>query len=204
MAKTIGWMSPGWLQGLFFIAGLILAGTVHPQEVGVAAVVNGIEISNFRLERYFEDFLKERGRNLGTIRNPQAYKRLRKEALERLIDRELLVQEAARRGIEAPVGEVEALKARIVGGYKTRETFLRRLGDAGFTEDSFYDYLRRDLMARRALVAMVVEEAVTPVPEAGRTIEPGRPPAAETHREVEARVLQNLRTTAQIKVLLPL
>ena len=135
----------------------LAVGLAAAQETGVAARVNGVEISNFRLERYFDDFLKERGRNLATIRNPQAYKRLKREALERLIDRELLIQEAARRQIVIPAEEVAAARQRVAAGYKTASTFALRLADAGFTEAGFDDYLRRDLMARRALAELLRE-----------------------------------------------
>lgn len=43
----------------------------------IAARVNGEEISEFRLERYFAEFLEDQGRALGSIRNPKAYKQLR-------------------------------------------------------------------------------------------------------------------------------
>lgn len=195
MAKQI---NRGWRNiwgGLLLLAGMALTTLVPAQETGVAARVNGVEISNFRLERYFEDFLKQRGRNLGTIRHPQAYKRLKREALERLVDRELLVQEAGRRGIEVAAEAVVAAREQVAGGFKNRETFRVRLSDAGFNEASFDDYLRRDLLAQRALSVLVDE---MPPAEA----EPRTP--AEWRREAEAKVLQNLRQAAEIKVLLPL
>ena len=52
----------------------------------VAARVNGEEISQFRLERYFAEYLEDQGRALGSIRNPKAYKQLRQKALDALIE----------------------------------------------------------------------------------------------------------------------
>lgn len=188
-------MNKGW-RSLVLLTGLLLATAtvVTAQETGVAARVNGVEISNFRLERYFDDFLKQRGRNLGTIRHPQAYKRLKREALARLIDRELLTQEAERRGIEIPAAEVAAAREQVAAGFKSRETFRLRLGDAGFDEARFDDYLRRDLMAQRALAALVGEASA-----AAAAASPSVAP-----RELEPQVLQELRRKAEIKVLLPL
>jgi peptidyl-prolyl cis-trans isomerase C len=140
---------------LLLAAALTAAALAVPaQEVGVAARVNGTEISVFRLERYFEDFLKERGRNLGAIRNPTAYKRLKREAMEELIERELLYQEAQRRGLAVDAAAVEAARARVAAAYKTPEAFRRRLADAGFSDAAFADYLRRQLMAERALAEL--------------------------------------------------
>lgn len=198
MAKI---MASGWRRlwrGLLLLASLALATAALAQETGVAARVNGVDISNFRLERYFEDFLKLRGRNLGTIRHPQAYKRLKREALDRLVDRELLVQEAERRGIQIPAEQVVAAREQVASGFKTRATFLVRLSDAGFNEASFDDYLRRDLLAQRALTVLADETPPAATAEADR-----RPPA-ERRREAEALALQNLRQAAQIKILLPL
>lgn len=188
-----GWKN--FVCGIWLLAGLTFATAALAQETGVAARVNGVEISNFRLERYFEDFLKQRGRNLSTIRHPQAYKRLKREALERLIDRELLVQEAGRRGIEIPAEAVVAAREQVAAGFKSRETFLMRIGDAGFNQASFDDYLRRDLLAQRALASLI--DAVPP-PAGGVAAAP-----AEWRHEAETRVLQDLRQGAEIKVLLP-
>jgi peptidyl-prolyl cis-trans isomerase C len=127
------------------------------QEVGIAAKVNGGNISIFRLERYFEDYLKEKSRNVATIRNPSAYKRLKRDALERLIDRELLAQEASRRAINITAAELADACKLVVAGYKTPEAYRRRLGEAGFTDATFDDYLRQDLMAQRALAELTVE-----------------------------------------------
>lgn len=192
MVKRIDKAWRGLLRGLVLLAGLLLAPAAAAQETGVAARVNGVEISNFRLERYFDDFLKQRGRNLGTIRHPQAYKRLKREALARLIDRELLTQEAERRGIAIPAAEVAAAREQVAAGFKSRETFRLRLGDAGFDEARFDDYLRRDLMAQRALAALVGEASAAAA----------SPPVAP--RDLEPQVLQELRRNAEIKVLLPL
>lgn len=127
---------------------------LQAQEQGIAARVNGVPITVFRLERYFEDYLREQGRNLATLRSPAAYKRLKRDALERLIVRELLVQEARQRGIAVTDDELATARDRVVAGYKTREAFHRRMREAGFTEATFDDYLRQDLMAERALAAL--------------------------------------------------
>jgi hypothetical protein len=83
-----------------------------------AARVNGVEIGLMRLERYFSEYLDAQGRAVTSIRNPGLYKRLRDQALDELIDKELLWQEAQRQGIavsdehvSAQVGEIEAASA---------------------------------------------------------------------------------------------
>lgn len=128
-------------------------------EPGVAAKVNGVEISVFRLERHFEDFLKERGRNVGTLRSPVAYKRLKREALDELIDRELLWQAASRAGRTADPEALAVALKRSESAFKGREAYLRRLQAAGFDEASYADYMRRTL-AGSAMHETLVDEAL--------------------------------------------
>lgn len=120
----------------------------------VAARVNGEEISEFRLERYFAEYLEDQGRALGSIRNPKAYKQLRQKALDALIDRELLWQEALKRGVvisDATVqSQVEQTRQAIGGA----EKFARRLEDAGFDEAGFAEYTRRELAAQQVFAEL--------------------------------------------------
>ncbi|RON53911.1 peptidylprolyl isomerase [Pseudomonas frederiksbergensis] len=114
----------------------------------VAARVNGEEISEFRLERYFAEYLEDQGRAVASIRNPKAYKQLRQAALEALIDKELLWQEALKRGVvisDATVRSQVELTRQAIGG---AEVFARKLQDAGFDEASFTEYTRRELAAQ--------------------------------------------------------
>lgn len=120
----------------------------------VAARVNGEEISEFRLERYFAEYLEDQGRALGSIRNPKAYKQLRQKALDALIDREVLWQEALKRGVvisDATVQhQVEQMRQAIGGA----EKFARRLEDAGFDEAGFAEYTRRELAAQQVFAEL--------------------------------------------------
>lgn len=113
-----------------------------------AARVNGEEISEFRLERYFAEYLEDQGRAVASIRNPKAYKQLRQAALDALIDKELLWQEALKRGVvisDATVQSQVALTRQAIGG---AEVFARKLQDAGFDEAGFTEYTRRELAAQ--------------------------------------------------------
>ncbi|WP_223512718.1 peptidylprolyl isomerase [Pseudomonas sp. GL-B-19] len=120
-----------------------------------AARVNGEEISEFRLERYFAEFLEDQGRAVGNIRNPKAYKQLRQKALDALIDKELLWQEAVKRGVvisDADVQNQVAQTRQAIGG---PEVFARRLEDAGFDEAGFTEYTRRELAAQQVFADLI-------------------------------------------------
>jgi peptidyl-prolyl cis-trans isomerase C len=121
----------------------------------VAARVNGEEISEFRLERYFAEYLEDQGRAVGSIRNPKAYKQLRQKALDALIDRELLWQEAVKRGVvisDASVQQQVEQTRQAIGG---AEKFARRLEDAGFDEAGFAEYTRQELAAQQVFADLL-------------------------------------------------
>lgn len=165
-------------------------GVVAPagaQEVGVAARVNGTEISVFRLERHFEDYLKLQARNVGAIRHPDVFRRLKREALDQLIDVELLWQEARRRGIEVPLRDVNAAREAIRSGYSEPDAFARRLSEAGFDDQGYDAYLARDLAARRALGELVGPLDVSDA-DVSRTLAAEPPPPGMSEEEARRQV----------------
>lgn len=151
-----------WLRALLIgllTAGLLSSIAAHAQIVGNAARVNGEEITNLRLERYFDDYVKDKGRNITKMINPKVYKKLKKEALDQLIDREVLWQAARDKGVKVTDAELEAALKEFEAGFKNRDAYLRKLDYGGFDEKSYADYVRRDLAGRRYL------EQEIPVPE---------------------------------------
>jgi len=114
-----------------------------------AARVNGEEISEWRLERYFAEFLEDQGRAVASIRNPKAYKQLRQAALDALIDRELLWQEAVKRGVVISDTMVQSQVEQTRQAIGDADKFARRLEDAGFDEAGYIEYTRREIAARQ-------------------------------------------------------
>lgn len=124
-----------------------------------AARVNGEEISEYRLERYFAEYLEDQGRAVGSIRNPKAYKQLRRAALDTLIDRELLWQEAVKRGVVISDATVQAQVDQTRHAIGGAEKFARRLEDAGFDEPAFVEYTRRELAAQQVFADLTKSSA---------------------------------------------
>lgn len=115
------------------------------------ARVNGVEIGQMQLEHYFADYLQAQGRMVGSIRNPVAYNRLRSAALDDLIDKELLWQEAGRRGVRVDEKSVQDNLSALRNEFTSDDIFNRRLEEAGFDTPSFTEYLRRELTSQRML-----------------------------------------------------
>ena len=106
------------------LAGLLWQAPAAAQIWGDAARVNGVPITNLRLERYFEDFVKDKNRNIGRMINPRVYKKLKRDALDALIEREVLWQAANKAGIAVDAAEVEAALRTQEAAYRSREHFL--------------------------------------------------------------------------------
>ncbi|HWD30624.1 MAG TPA: SurA N-terminal domain-containing protein [Pseudomonas sp.] len=140
----------------------LVALQLHAQEGPAAAQVNGVAISQLRLERYFADYLQSQGRALTSIRNPSVYKRLREQALNDLVDKELLWQEAQRQGIKVSDEDVNAQIDQLRQALGTAKPFEQRLADAGFDRDSFAEYTRHEMAAQQ--VFMHASQVPEPAP----------------------------------------
>jgi parvulin-like peptidyl-prolyl isomerase len=123
----------------------------QPQIYGLAARVNGVPITAERLERNFEEYLREKQINIGAMRNPAQAKRLKRETLDALIDQELLWQEAQLSGVQVSAQQVDSAIAAIRSGYSSPEAFAGRLRAEGYTAATYAEHMRRLLGARAVL-----------------------------------------------------
>lgn len=132
-------------------AGLFLA-TVTVQAavpVGIAAKVNGVEIKESRLQRALEGYMKEKGRNVGAIRNPRAYDKLRNEILDILIGQELLWSAAKKDKVISSDEEVERAFNQFKAKFKQESDFVTVLERDGYTKKTYREELRQRLSAKK-------------------------------------------------------
>ena len=127
-----------------------------------AARVNGVEIGLTRLERYFSEYLTAQGRAVSSIRNPGLYKRLRDQALNELIDKELLWQEARRQGIAISDAQVSAHVGEVEAAFGSPAIFERRLAEAGFDRAQYTEYTRQDMAAQQVYAQLSAVDAPSP------------------------------------------
>jgi parvulin-like peptidyl-prolyl isomerase len=142
------------LPRLLLVIGLALgcSAALAQNIPGTAARVNGVEISNFRLERHFEEYLKNQRRNVSSMINPRVYKKLKREALDQLIEREILWQAAQAEGVVLDDQEQKTALAQMQAQVKDQAAWSRRLAHAGFDERSYAEYVRQDLSGSRYLL----------------------------------------------------
>lgn len=133
------------------VLGSALPAFSQPVFWGAAARVNGVEISNEALEHAFEEYLRERGENIGAMRQPARVKEVKRATLDLLIDQELAWQAAEKSGVLATPEEVDRALADMADQFHSREAFLARLDTEGYTEEGYREHLRRLASARKYL-----------------------------------------------------
>lgn len=145
--------------GLTLVRVLLLATTLagatgavaQVDDLGVAARVNGVPITNETLERNFEEYLKQNNVNVAAIRNPDRLKAMKRETLDLLIGQELVWQAAKREGIIANSAEVAVGVGQVRAQFPTQEAFVQRLAIEGYTEESYYQHMLRLATGRKYL-----------------------------------------------------
>jgi hypothetical protein len=132
---------------------LVLGGSAQAQmsAYGMAARVNGVGISNEKLERSFQEYMGESGQNIAAIRYPGRVKVLRREALELLIEQELVWQAAQKKGVVATPEEVTQTVDKMRAGFRSSDAFVTRLAIEGYTEESYREHMKRLVSAQKYL-----------------------------------------------------
>lgn len=152
MSRALDAMPPRQRRLPPVVAALSLLGLALPaaaQDYGTAARVNGVAISSERLTRFFEEYLGDRGRSMAAIRSPTAFKELKRQALDQLIDQELLWQEAQRRKLLAPAKEVDAAVRQFRAQFPDDRRRQLALERGGFTDESYPGWVRQQLSVAR-------------------------------------------------------
>ena len=139
---------PVLLFALLTASALFAPAQAQAQDILVARV-NGTGISQERLERGFEEDLRQRKMHLLQIRNPERLKAMRRAVLDNLIEQELFWQEAQQAGTIATPEEVEAAYAATKAQFKNAEAFEQRIRAEGFTPESYRELVKRQVSASK-------------------------------------------------------
>jgi peptidyl-prolyl cis-trans isomerase C len=128
-----------------------------------AARVNGVTISQYQLESGLAQLLKPYADVKGKVRLPQEQQyAARKAVLENLIMRELLYQEAGKRGIKATDEEINTATQQAIAEYGSEREFKAMLVMTGSSPDEYRQQLIKDLTVNK-MAAAVVEGKRKPV-----------------------------------------
>ena len=129
--------------------GVAWASGIHP---GTAALVNGVEISNERFNAFYQEYRRPYGISVaGRGDHLSKLTKLRKEAMDEIIEQELVCQAAEAKGIEVSAAEVDQAIDEISQPFKTPDEFKRRIQSEGFTPESYREHVQRMLAAKKYL-----------------------------------------------------
>ena len=120
-------------------------------DVNPAARVNGVTISRVELDKSYNAYTQQRGMDTQMITNPQRYKMVQREVLDKLIARELLWQEAQQKNVVVTDEEVERALSRALNNFPSEDEFKLRLAQIGYTEYEYREVLRRQLSVRELI-----------------------------------------------------
>jgi peptidyl-prolyl cis-trans isomerase C len=139
------------IKSIALIAALAGAAPVFAQgyHPGDAVRINGVTISNQRFNAFYAEYQRSKGVAAGA-RGDQLnmMKRLRREAMDMLIEKELLVQAAKNSGIEVTDNAVDSELAKLKEPFNNDAEFQRRLDTESYTEESFREHLRSMIAAK--------------------------------------------------------
>jgi parvulin-like peptidyl-prolyl isomerase len=124
----------------------------------VVARVNGVPIVLEQLDRENENVLKERRLHTARMTDPNKFRVLRQEALDRLVKIELLWQEARAQGLAASDKDVEASVAMARKEARNAAGFDRLLMRLGLTEPQYREHVRKMLSGDRLAERIIQRE----------------------------------------------
>ena len=140
---------------VIFIVTLLTVGLVYiveaeEPEKQSAAVVNGVQIPISDLDREIQTAMAQDPelRSGGDI---SALRKMRKEALDDLIDKELVAQEGKKAGFEARDIEIDTEIAKIKQRFPSQDAFLQTLKQSKLTENKLREIIRMALIRKKVL-----------------------------------------------------
>ncbi|MFW2339240.1 MAG: peptidylprolyl isomerase [Acidimicrobiia bacterium] len=119
---------------------------------GNAVRVNDVEISHERFNAFYQEYRRPYGINVaGRGDHLQRLTQLRKEAMDEMIEQELVRQAAEAQGIEVSEAEIDTALAEIRESFDNPDEFNRRILSEGFTPDSYRQHVERMIAAKKYL-----------------------------------------------------
>jgi peptidyl-prolyl cis-trans isomerase C len=142
---------------------LVLAGpAAGARAEDSVAVVNRVVISRAEFDRHWPSFSRHGASPDDPATAAGSHAELKRRLVGSLIEKELLFQEAVRKGYRADDSSVDLEFARICRPFSSKAQIDDTLGRNGFTLDEYRDFLRRRLSVENFIKAEVAEKiAVT-------------------------------------------
>lgn len=182
----------------------IFSSLIEKQEAkAVVAVVNDEEIANAQLETSIQQFAQVAAAQGVDTSTPEAQSEIRAQALEVLINTELLKQAAEEKGIEVTDEDVSARMEVITTDIGGAEILAERMEALGIEEAQLRSDIKDELLIQQLLDTIfaeqdmtVAEDEISAVYEDAGGAEAGLPALEEVRDEVEAQIIASKEQAA--------
>lgn len=128
--------------------------SIETSKQNTVAKVNGVTITMYDLINEMNTVAPQYIKP-GQKRDQQVDEKVKKAAMDRLVFRELAVQEAIRQGMKVAPENVEAALKKIKDALKTEQAYREKLRQKGLTEEELKKQLERNI-----LVDMITEKEI--------------------------------------------
>jgi peptidyl-prolyl cis-trans isomerase C len=133
-----------FLAAMLACSGLAAQG-IYP---GTAARVNGVDISYQRFNGFYQEYQRQHGINVAARGDYlQLLTRLRREAMDLMVEQELVAQAAREQGVSVDPARVDAAVDELREVFEAPEDFARRLETEGYTAESYRVHVERMMAA---------------------------------------------------------
>jgi len=134
---------------LLLLAAIAAAAQAQGIYPGDALRVNGETISYQRFQGFYVEYRNSKGVQVGARGDQlELMKVLRRDAMDLMIEQELVSQAAEQAGIEADLAEVDARVQELRDVFDSDEQFRMKLKNDGFTEESYRRHVGRMIAAK--------------------------------------------------------
>jgi len=133
---------------------LLASSAAHAQGIypGDAVIVNDEVVSNQRFHGFYVEYRNSKGVAIGARGDQlELLKRLRREAMDQLIEQVLVGQAATQSGLTPDPAEVDKSIEDLRSIFDSEEAFQMKLDGEGFTRESFRAHIGRMMVAKQYL-----------------------------------------------------
>lgn len=132
-------------RGCCLFALLTLSAVVSAQSdyPGMAVRINGHEISYERFNAFYQEYLRQQHINITLVGDPKRLTKMRREAMNMLVEQELVSQAAEAKKVEVPTDEIDKAIDEMRSPFDKEEDFIDRLKEESYTLEEYREHLRR-------------------------------------------------------------
>jgi len=130
-------------------------------ENSVVVSVNGKDIIQGEVEKELQNILMQYQGRVPPQQMVQLQSQFKKQAVESLINKQLLFEETDKQNIEASVEEIDAEVKKVAAQFETPEKFKERLEQMGMSEEKLREDIKQNYRIEKLIKSKLPEITVT-------------------------------------------